>query len=222
MKSSSLLFLAAGLLMAIAGARPAAAQLIWERKSAAVQVKSAEVEVRAAYRFHNAGSYPVEIKSLHPDCTCTTAQLEKRVYAPGEDGQVEIIFTVGQRVGENVNAVQVLTDDPAAASTILILEVTVRESVQIAPRFLYWRQGEALAAKSARVELAEDEPLRFKEVRCSNPFFQTQMLPKAGNNRFQLIVTPENTNSREIGTVMVVVITPAGTEQTFQATVRVL
>ena len=47
----------------------------------------------------NEGQTAVTNESLKPSCGCTTAELEKKTYAPGEKGEVRARFDIGQRVG---------------------------------------------------------------------------------------------------------------------------
>lgn len=221
MKLRLLLLAAVGLLLTL-GPRPAAAELVWEGgKSVVRHVKSADREVRVTFRFRNSGERPVEILDIRPDCNCTVARLDQRRYAPGASGEIEVIFTVGQRVGENINAVQILTDDPEDASVILVFTVHVREPIQVAPRFLYWTRDEPRSSRSAKIELDADLGLRLREARSSSPFFTVQLLPKVPDRTFQLIVTPEHTGAKESATVTLEAVAPDGAVRTFPVLVRV-
>lgn len=66
--------------------------LTFERK--AIDLGNIEVGTKAIALFHfkNTGNSPLVIKAVKPGCGCTTAELKKKNYAPGESGTIKIVF----------------------------------------------------------------------------------------------------------------------------------
>src|ERR1700674_5564029 len=74
-----------------------------------VRSKQQDKEVVAKYKFTNTGPKPIKIQSVQPSCGCTTAQLNKTDYAPGESGEIETKFTFAGRTGKQEKAITVDT-----------------------------------------------------------------------------------------------------------------
>ncbi len=51
------------------------------------------------FEFKNTSNRAVTITGLDTSCSCTLAELEKRIYAPGESGRVHVMFEVGDQTG---------------------------------------------------------------------------------------------------------------------------
>src|SRR5437763_8122569 len=83
------------------------ADLKWDRPQQNFTVKPGETAVVAKYRFTNAGKAPVTIDAVRTSCGCTTATLVKKEYLPGESGEIEARFEVGNRVGHQEKTILV-------------------------------------------------------------------------------------------------------------------
>src|SRR5579871_165330 len=90
---------------------PVRAQLTWDHAVQEFQRVPEDKEILAHYTFHNNTASQVTIKTLRPSCGCTTAHLEKKVYAPNESGEVVVRFIFGDRKGLLRKTVAVTTDD---------------------------------------------------------------------------------------------------------------
>src|SRR5690348_3347781 len=72
------------------GAEP----LQWDHRAIEMNAEPHEL-VKAAFRFTNVSAKPVTFQSVEPSCDCTTARLKKNTFAPGEQGQIDILYDVG-------------------------------------------------------------------------------------------------------------------------------
>src|SRR5437016_4042843 len=108
-------------------AAPAFAELKWDKVVQRFERTPDDKEVEAHYTFRNTGTTPVTIKSLRPSCGCTTARLEKKTYAPGEQGEVVARFAFGGRKDLHHLSIIVATDDKTAEPDQLHLLVNIHD-----------------------------------------------------------------------------------------------
>jgi hypothetical protein len=131
-----------GIVGAVAMALPLVAQgaLVWDAREIKVEGRANEREIVAAYRFKNAGSSPVAITEIVSSCDCTTTELTKRIYAPGEEGTLTARLAVGSQAGLQKNTLAVITDD-SDEPVILHLSANIQPLVKLTPQLLSWRTG---------------------------------------------------------------------------------
>lgn len=156
------------------------AALVWNTQRIELTTKPTDKEVVGVFRFENDGPAPVTITGIQPSCGCTTAELEKRTYAPGESGEIKAVFTLGGRVGEQVKTIDVATDDPAARPVSLVLHVFIPELLTCSSRLLIWKIGAAPAEKST--VLAANTALKITALELSR-----ESLPKEVTARLELV-----------------------------------
>src|SRR5689334_11783533 len=87
---------------------PAFAQLKWDKPWQEFHRVPEEDHLETKFTFRNAGPSPVTIKSVKTSCGCTTARLEKNLYAPGETGEVVTRFNFGDRKGAHRKLITVI------------------------------------------------------------------------------------------------------------------
>jgi len=94
--------------------------------------------VGARFRFTNRGERPVEITELKPSCGCLKPRLAKRVFQPGEVGEIILpVQTPNQQPGEQEYRVHVHYTDPEPNQKTLTFRVTLPEQqVTVRPRAL--------------------------------------------------------------------------------------
>jgi hypothetical protein len=118
------------------------AQLTWPAREAELHPKAADTEATATYAFANDSDHSVTITSIATSCGCTTAKLDQKTYAPGQSGEIEATFVIGDRTGEQRKTIVVETDDPTESTVLLRLSVRVPPLVEITPKHLRWQAGE--------------------------------------------------------------------------------
>lgn len=147
------------LLLASFAALPLHGALSWESTVYKEQASATSVATVAKFRFTNKGKDSVQISSLKSSCGCTTAELEKRLYAPGEGGTITAEFTYGDRVGKQHKVITITSQDGEAThNTMLEIFVDIPESINVSPRIQFWKQGEALEGRPIVIKMAEGFP----------------------------------------------------------------
>ena len=131
----------------------------------ASRVPRNEKEVVAVFPFRNSGKDPVTITSATTSCNCTTVELAKTTYAPGEAGELKAFFEIGGRVGHQEKSITLATSEGPQGYASLTLEVEIRELVTCTPRVVIWHRGEKAMEKF--VELVADPAQKIAQVTAS-------------------------------------------------------
>jgi hypothetical protein len=92
-----------------------------------------EKPVSEKFKFKNQSDKTITIKNVGTSCGCTTAPLAKKVYAPGEDGEIEVTFNPANRRGKELKTIHIDTDDPNFARYDLQINIDVRPRVMMEP-----------------------------------------------------------------------------------------
>jgi len=184
--------LAASLLLLLVGAAPGFASLDWQVRERALKTEIGQESAEAVFPFRNGGDRPVRILSLSPSCGCVAAEPDQWRYAPGESGEIRVQMALTGYVGHLRRSVSVELDDPAQRFVELTLTLDIPEPVTIAPRFLFWRVGDAPAEKNLEIVLAEPAETSLAGFECDQPTFSAQ-LQDAGAGRYRLAVKPADT-----------------------------
>jgi hypothetical protein len=163
---------------------------------------SGESAFVAKFPFRNAGDEAVTIAKVTSSCGCTVPTLEKRVYAPGESGTIEAVFTYGGRSGKQLKHISVETDKE---STQLSIYVDIPLRWQINRRLIQWNAGNADKRQTLYVDFFEGQPLAVEVIEINQQRFDVktdwsedgtrltldigvQQLDPAGTHRIELVV----------------------------------
>jgi len=123
-------------------ARLEAGSLVWGKDRISTEiVKGEQTEVKAAFSFKNTGDHPVTITGAQPSCGCTTAVPDKKTYAPGESGEIAVVFHPADRTGLQEKTIAVTTDEPNQPPKELFFEIKIKEYLTVEPRLLAWKLG---------------------------------------------------------------------------------
>jgi hypothetical protein len=154
------------------------AGLVFETTEVNLEAGLLDEKVAAVFPFRNEGTQPVRIERTRSSCGCTVPMLAKKVYQPGESGEIRAEFTFGSRVGEQEKHIYVSTDESVQKPTRLTLRTDIPRWAEREPALLLWRTGEAREPKEVRVKLhpsgrigvrlwdrVSPDPFTIKEVR---------------------------------------------------------
>lgn len=169
------------------------AELKWEKPVQQYQRVPDDKAIETRYAFRNVGTTPVTIKSLRSSCGCTTARLDKKTYAPGESGEVTAKFTFGDRKGAYLKGITVTTDEKGVDPIVLKLFVDILEPVTLTPGLVFWRTGEATAAKTVQITADPAKPVKVKSVVSSNPNFTASLQTVQAGSQYAIAITPTAT-----------------------------
>jgi hypothetical protein len=94
--------------------------------------------VVAKFKFKNVSKdRTVKISDIHTSCGCTTSNLDKREYAPGEEGELVVNYNPQGKRGLERKITTLTTDDPEATRIELLGVALVQPKVIIEPLSLF-------------------------------------------------------------------------------------
>ncbi len=179
---------------------PATAELIWEQTIHQAYAKEGEKEAKATYRFENKSDYPIVLKRIQTSCGCTTAELEKKKYLPGERGELIVTFTFGKRRGLQEKSISVETDDATHPLTVLLLRVELPDVIQIKKKELSWEVGDPLDEQAFEILLKNPKEAKIKGAHASEGF-EVRLRDNQVGQSYQIIVKPLSTAAPSKGMI---------------------
>jgi len=150
---------------------PSHAQLTWEQREVAQQATAFDLTKQFVFPFRNDGDHPVTITSLTSSCGCTTATLETDRYAPGDGGAITATFDIGDRRGPQTKTLTVRTDDPRSPVIKLVVKLDIAQVIELKPRLLLWRKGEARTPKTVEIVVHRPDLLTLQPLKTPTPPF---------------------------------------------------
>ena len=183
-------------------AHSARSEIVWENPAQEFQRRPEDKELAVNFTFKNTGQQAVTITKIATSCGCTTADLPKKIYAPGEGGALMAKFTFGGRRGAQSKSVTVMTDDQT--TTQLSLNCLIAdEPVSLAPSFVYWKVGDAAEAKQVEVAVAQNPAIRIVAVASSNPRIAATFVTLKAGEKYGISIRPADTKQPESAEVFV-------------------
>jgi hypothetical protein len=90
-------------------------------------------KVESTFVFRNVGSEDLTILEMKGSCGCTVPELEKKVYAPGESGEMTVIFNPRNRQGPQHKTVTVRTDSRRTPTVRVSVKADVSKVLDMEP-----------------------------------------------------------------------------------------
>jgi hypothetical protein len=208
-----------------------ASTLTWGKDKISTEIVAGEqAEVKATFPFKNTGDHPVTIIGAQPSCGCTTAALSKKTYAPGESGEIAVVFRPAERTGLQEKYITVTTDEPNQPAARLLLEVNIKEYLTIGPAMLTWKTGDKLSEQLVVVSAlpsfpiteitAQDEPAGTVNTRIEivdkGQKYNVYVKPVSTGDRLTagVAIQAKFANGKEKKTELYVYVNPPGVSQT--------
>lgn len=91
------------------------------------------------YHVQNSGSVPFSINEVLTNCGCLVVAGEKQEIAPGNQGDIKILFDTTGFSGTEKKNITVLTSDPLASTIMLIFEGRIDPFVTAEPELIDFR-----------------------------------------------------------------------------------
>lgn len=169
------------------------AGLLWQDISSTQTVSPTADQAIAAFPFANTGNAPVTITAITSSCGCTTAELVKKTYAPGEGGEIVAKFKIGGRQGLQTKTIQVKTDD-SDKPTVLTMKTLIPKLLDLQPAFFAWKRGVAPDAKTVVATIGAEEAVHITKVETDNPAVQVQLEESEPGKTYRVTLFPDSTD----------------------------
>lgn len=160
----------------VTGSEPAAVQPAPERPGLVFHQLMVDVgrvptmrTVGARFWFTNRGKTPVRILDMEPSCGCLSPRLKKRIYQPGERGEIILpVQTPNQSPGPHEYRVKVKYTDPEPNEATLTFRVTLPEKqVMVEPRsVMVYSFGTGEVMRTLAVTDYPDFGLKLTAAQC--------------------------------------------------------
>ncbi len=174
----------------------ASAKLEFESERQTFKSEIGATKQDAVFKFRNTGTETVSILEVKASCGCTTTALEKKEYAPGENGEIKATFNFGEREGRQMKTIHVTTSDPAQASIELQMTVDIPQMLTIDNRMVQWKVGDPLESKKVTITVVGEQPIHVKQLVNRDKVFQTELKEVDPGRRYEVVITPTATGER--------------------------
>ncbi|MDD2706996.1 MAG: DUF1573 domain-containing protein [Verrucomicrobiae bacterium] len=168
-------------------------QLKWDCREMDFSPTPLESRIIAHFTFTNSGKKPVAIAAVKSSCGCTSLMGDKKVYQPGERGEITAVFEFGQRVGAQEKTIVVQSDDPVEPTALLKFKVTIPEIIRMAPLFVNWFKGEPAEAKTVTLKVVHSEPVKVVRAKSNNEKMSVRLKTIKEGKEYLLAITPADT-----------------------------
>ncbi len=131
------------------------------------------VPAQHTFKFRNTSDKTITISSVRATCGCTTPQLNKKTYAPGEDGEIPVTFNPQNRKGPQTKNVIVESDDPSCGRLELTLTSNVMPLVYIEPSKIFFNESMRGQGTTQTITVTGREPnFDILNIEGESPMFK--------------------------------------------------
>ncbi len=88
---------------------------------------------RTKFFFTNEGEGDLQITNIATTCGCTTPEMEKRIYAPGESGELVVYYDPHNRKGPQNRKVTIHSNDASSPRLAVSIKADVKRMIEIDP-----------------------------------------------------------------------------------------
>ncbi len=190
------------LLALLVAAPVCSAQIAFDQMELSVTPKPGEKEVSAIFRFTNMGPGSVRISSTKTSCSCTVATLDRDRYETGERGVILATFTIGDRTGDQVKLIQVVTDSPEVPPIELTMKIHLPgPSVDVTQAV--WTVGQPLTSHMITITVPANDPMRLVGASSSSGSFDCRLDKTERPHVYTVTITPRDTSAQVLDTIVI-------------------
>jgi hypothetical protein len=81
-------------------------------------------QVKHIFKFRNVGTDTLEIAQVQTSCGCTAAE-SSRIIPPQKEGQIDVTFNTGSRLGKTSKSVYIHSNDVEAPKRSVVIHGTI-------------------------------------------------------------------------------------------------
>ncbi|MBL9129586.1 MAG: DUF1573 domain-containing protein [Verrucomicrobiaceae bacterium] len=189
------------LLLAFACA--AHAELALDVPAIELKPKPEDEVVQTTFKFRNKGNSPVKVLALESACSCLSAELDKAVYQPGEEGTGKAEFKVSTFVGRHEKMVLVSTDDPKQPEWQIQFVLDVPAVVDIEPKTIQWWTGDEPVEKTTTVKINGDTPMKLLKITATRENVDYSFKEVKPGREYLVTVKPKSTSEVTLGALKI-------------------
>ncbi len=115
-------------------------------------------KVRTEFVFRNEGKGTLVINNIRTTCGCTTPELEKKEYAPGESGQIVVYYDPHNRSGPQNGTVTIESNDPDNPRLPLTIKANIVRMLEVSPAIVRFGQVPKGESRAVMVDVTGRMP----------------------------------------------------------------
>lgn len=178
------------------------AQLAWDTTQVEMNPAPGQTNISATFHFQNVGQRAVTLFGLKDGCGCSTSNLTRRSYAPGEKGDFTLAFAADGKPGHVVKHATLQTDDPYRPNVYLALVASVQEILTARPTSVQWRVGDPTTERIVELTLSDAPGIAIDSISSSDPQLLSLRCEGEGRTR-RLIIAPKRTDRPARATIQI-------------------
>lgn len=109
---------------------------------------------KTAFHFTNTGRDPLIIGEVKSTCGCTVPDIVKKVYQPGESGEIKVEYNPHNKRGHDSRSITVQTNDASQQSVKLTIKAHVKQLLILDPTMLQFGQVDKQKSKTMEIWVA--------------------------------------------------------------------
>jgi len=149
-------------------------------------------KVTTSFKFTNTGDAPLEIRNVATSCGCTSADLDKKNYNPGESGEIPVTFDSERFSGPITKRVTITTNDPDSPKTVVTIKGTVKVDIMSKPVSLFFANAKMGEQSEQKIMVSTD---KLAKLEISNlkvqPDFLSAKVNQVDDKTAEIIVTAD-------------------------------
>lgn len=134
-------------------------------------------KVTAQFKFKNEGDGILQIKDVKTSCGCTAAKPDKRVYHPGEEGEVSVTFNPARFQGPITKTVTILSNDPEQPDYRCKIKADIIVDIIVKPRVLFIQNLKRGETRTEKITIYTERlpKLEISDLKCDKNFIKYKM-----------------------------------------------
>lgn len=204
-------------------AEPNQPQISFERQLHDFGIVSPRSHNQCRFAFQNTGTAPLIIaKSIPTSCGCTVGSLNKTVYAPGEEGVIEVTYTAASNVGIATKHLTVTSNAPDSPTTLTIKARIARQVIAEPQAFILLPKKPNAGCPTLTLRSQDKTPFAITRCSSTNNALTIKFDPTVKKTEFTLTPTviPEELKKHQRGILVLSLDHPKCPEVVFDYTVK--
>lgn len=142
------------------------------------RVKEGEI-LEGKFQFVNKGKTPIHIREVYASCGCTTTQLSKMIYDPGETATIAYsVRTKGFR-GPIRKTIEVQFEEEQLEPLVYVIQATVISEIEVSPTFVDFKtlamNPDTTVTKEIRLRNNGDKQIQIKGIQNTYDLLSVKM-----------------------------------------------
>jgi hypothetical protein len=139
------------------------------------------------FKFQNKGTGLLKIGDISKTCGCTVFTLEKKDYAPDEQGVLKVQYHADNGTGQRMRSLFVTSNDPNKPRTELIIAANIAPRVVYQPeRLEYKLRGDKADVAELTIHSVDDKPFAITKITSSSDAVTANFDPNEKTAKFVL------------------------------------